>query len=211
MISQNHSNNALAIVDQSVARCLDSRASNHVTNNRNLLVHIRPVEHDKVVRTAGGQSLSVKGIGFVVIKLPSGEMKTIGNIFYVPGLTKNLFSVGSIEDKGLTIRFSPHVCHVVDKHTNQTLIKGLRDSINSLYRIEDSILVNCIEFNVTSPINPATLWHAILGHPTKAISYPCSQTTSAWITGKPPGECYNMRNMPSRQTVQTPFPSSYIT
>ena len=118
MISQIQSNNALAIEDHSVAWYLDSGASNHVTGNRHLLVDIKPVEHNKVFHTAGGQSLFVKGIGFVVMKLPSGEIKTIGNILYVLGLTKNLFYVGSIADKGLTIHFSPHACYVVDKCTN---------------------------------------------------------------------------------------------
>ena len=85
--------------------------------------------------------------------------------FISPSLTKNLFFVGSIVDKGLTIHFPPHACHVVDKRTNQTLIKGDQGSINSLYRIEDSVFVNCIEINFSSCINPATLWQAILGHP----------------------------------------------
>lgn len=165
MISQDQSNNALAIEDHSAAWYLDSGASNHVTGNRNLLVDVRPTENHRVVHTAGGQSLPVKGVGYVVIKLPNGEIKAIGNILYVPGLTKNLFSVGSIANRGLTVHFSPHACQVVDKNTKQTLLRGIRDSTNSLYRIEDSTFINCVEVNVSSQINPATLWHARLGHP----------------------------------------------
>ena len=124
---------ALSVEDSSTAWYLDSGASNHVTGNRSLLVDVKPTEHNRVVHTAGGQSLPVKGTGSVVIKLPNGEIKAIGNILYVPGLTKNLFSVGSITDKGLTVLFLPHVCHVVDKTTKQILIKGIRDSVNSLF------------------------------------------------------------------------------
>lgn len=165
MMSQDHDNHILAVEDHSAAWYLDSGASNHVTGNRNLLVDVRTTETNRVVHTAGGQSLLVKGVGSVVIKLPNGEIKTIGNILYVLGLTKNLFSVGLIADKGLTIHFSPHACHVIDKNTNQTFLRGIRDSTNSLYRIEDSIFVHCVEINVASQINQATLWHARLGHP----------------------------------------------
>ena len=108
MISQDQSNEVLAVENHSAAWYLNSGASNHVTGNRDLLVDVKPTEHNRVVHTAGGQSLPVKGVGSVVIKLPNGEIKTIGNILYVPGLTKNLFSVGSITDKGLTVHFSPH-------------------------------------------------------------------------------------------------------
>lgn len=165
MISQNQDHHAYAVEDASTAWYLDSRASNHVTGNRSLLVDVKPAEHNRIVHTVGGQSLPVKGIGSVVIQLPNGEIKAIGNIMYVPGLTKNLFSVGSITDKGLTILFLPHVCHVLDKNTNQVLIKGIRDSVNSLYRIESSFFVNCIEVHTASNTNPAALWHARFGHP----------------------------------------------
>lgn len=72
----------------------------------------------------------------------------MGNILYVPGLTKN--SVGSITDKGLIIHFSPHECHVIDKQSNMILLKGVWDSMNSLYRIDDYVFVNCIEININN-------------------------------------------------------------
>lgn len=46
------------------------------------------------------------------------------------------------------------------------LFKGIRDSTNSLYHIDDSIFVNCKEINVFSnTCNLTSLWHAKLGHP----------------------------------------------
>ena len=165
MLSQNQDTEAFAVEDHSTAWYLDSGASNHVTGNRKLLVDVKPAEQHRVVHTAGGQSLPVKGVGSVVIQLPNGEIKTIGNILYVPGLTKKLFSVGSITDRGLTVHFLPHACHVVDKNTRQVLIKGIRDSVNSLYRVESSFFISCTEVHTISHTDTAALWHARLGHP----------------------------------------------
>ena len=91
MLSQNQDTSAFAVEDQSTAWYLDSGASNHVTGNRALLVDVKPTEQHRVVHTVGGQSLPVRGVGSVVIKLPNGEIKTIGNILYVPGLKKTYF------------------------------------------------------------------------------------------------------------------------
>lgn len=75
ILQQGHNSHLLAIENHSAAWYLDLGASNHVTCNCNLLVGIKPIEHNKVVHTAGGQSLSLKGIRSVIIKLSSGEKK----------------------------------------------------------------------------------------------------------------------------------------
>ena len=69
-------------------------------------------------------------------------------MLYIPRLTKGLYYVGSIVDKGFTIHFSPHECHVIDNHSNLTLLNGVWDSMNSLYRIDGSTFINYIEVHI---------------------------------------------------------------
>ena len=50
-------------------------------------------------------SFEIKGIGSVSFQLVSRVVLHIENILYVPGLTKNLISVGVLEDKGHRVIF----------------------------------------------------------------------------------------------------------
>jgi hypothetical protein len=72
---------------------IDSGASAHVTGNRNLLTEIRPVPHSSVT-TAGGNSLSIVGQGHATLD----KNKGVSTVMYVPGMRKNLLSVGKVAD-----------------------------------------------------------------------------------------------------------------
>lgn len=84
---------------------LDSGASRHVTGRKNLLSNLEGGNHSRI-STAGGERLHVAGQGSVDFPTTSGGIK-LDEVLYVPGVTKNLISVGSITDgkQGLKVLF----------------------------------------------------------------------------------------------------------
>ena len=83
---------------------LDSGATHHVLGDSSVFSAIRPVSGSQI-RSAGGHSHNVTGVGNVEIQIPSGKIKTISSVLYTPGITKNLLSVGSLTDQHKTIVF----------------------------------------------------------------------------------------------------------
>jgi hypothetical protein len=66
-----------------------------------------------------------------------GEIKNVTNVLYVPGLTKNLFLVGSIIDKGNIVIFDASKCLILDSNEPKKVItKTMRDSTNGSYKGE---------------------------------------------------------------------------
>ncbi len=58
------------------------------------------------MRTAGGHVLPVEGTGTVSLST-SGEIK-MNDVYFVPGLTYSLLSVGCIADKGFVLVFDDY-------------------------------------------------------------------------------------------------------
>lgn len=87
----------------------------------------------------GDKSHQVEAKGNVA-RIYNGEIKRIINVLHVPGVTKNLLSVGSITDKNCLVIFDHNYCWVVnDKNTDMVLAKGKRDPSNSLSTIKYSV------------------------------------------------------------------------
>jgi hypothetical protein len=74
---------------------IDSGASAHVTGDRNLISDVRNAPQSNVT-TAGGRVLPVMGQGSANLDLT----KEIQRVLYVPGMYKNLLSVGKFADEG---------------------------------------------------------------------------------------------------------------
>ena len=74
---------------------IDSGAAKHVTGNRDMITNLDQQSFGSAhVRTAGGQVLPVEGTGIVNLST-SGEIK-MNDVYFVPGLTHSLLSVGRI-------------------------------------------------------------------------------------------------------------------
>uniref|UniRef100_A0ABD2W2D7 CCHC-type domain-containing protein n=1 Tax=Trichogramma kaykai TaxID=54128 RepID=A0ABD2W2D7_9HYME len=86
----------------------DSRASAHATHNRNWLTNYQPSKEGKTITLGDEGECAVVGEDTVVInRLLNGEWHEalIGNVWYVPKLKKNLFSIGQITSKGYAVNF----------------------------------------------------------------------------------------------------------
>jgi hypothetical protein len=55
---------------------------------------------------AGGETHRVAGYGDILVKFHDGEIKNIKNVLYVPGIHRNLLSVGRMAYTGWTLNVS---------------------------------------------------------------------------------------------------------
>jgi transposase InsO family protein len=153
---------------------VDSGASKHVTGLKNLLSELEEGCRSRV-STAGGDTLNVAGKGKVDFSTVSGGIQ-FDDVLYVPGITKNLLSVGAIADgrsKPKILFDSNHVWILRNCPTpvdHQIISVGTRDRKNGLYKFRPpqsnnsrSLLsINSVE--VTPKEALASLWHARFCH-----------------------------------------------
>lgn len=138
---------------------IDSGASAHMTNNRDLLMNIRPV-HAGDVTVADYTRLKVECSGDVKLNCTvNGKMFviTVTDVLYVPGLCTNLLSVSQMVDKGLTVKFAKDNCSVIDVNCR---VIGKAVLVNGMFKMNQVISTALM---ANSNINQL-LWHRRLGH-----------------------------------------------
>jgi hypothetical protein len=179
-INQDHDPHNFELADQVVDACLvelnlletpsqtpswylDSGATHHVSGDSSTFSSIHPTSGTHV-KSAGGQSHNVTGIGNVDIQLSSGEMKIVSSVLYTPGITKNLLSVGTLADQHKTLVFKSNGCFVIDNATLRVEIFAPRETSKGLYRLSGAHTKMESEVKLIYPNSQATLWHKRLGH-----------------------------------------------
>lgn len=142
---------------------LDFGATHHVSGDSSAFSSIHPTSGSHV-RSAGGQSHNVVGVGNADIQLPSGEIKTISSVLYTPGITKNLLSVGTLTDQHKTLVFRSNGCFVIDNATLRVENFVARENNKGLYRLSGAQTNTKSEVHLIYPTSQAMLWHKWLGH-----------------------------------------------
>jgi transposase InsO family protein len=138
---------------------LDSGASASVTGDKGALANIKSADTSVVVKTAGGQTHPVAGKGTIVMDFSE---PINAPVLYVPGVRKNLLSVGSLADRGLHFFFCKQ--DVVVLNTKHKVIgHGLRDPSNGLYKFSFPTNTQFIN-EVSLSQSQNRLWHQRLGH-----------------------------------------------
>lgn len=138
---------------------VDSRASRHMAGRKELIDDLKEVKFTSQVELGDDASYEIKGIGSVTFHLKSGIILHINDVLYVPGLTKNLISVGVLEDKGHKVLFMEKKAHLwlKDKELSSAIVIGLKEG--GLYKVPE--LAQAL---VHSTIISCELWHRIFGH-----------------------------------------------
>lgn len=103
---------ALAVDINSNAWYVDSGATCHMTNNKNLLQNY-VVDTPRLVTVANNQKMHSEGHGEVELLLKGHTQTTkISEVIYVPGLSTNLISVGKMASNGLEVHFDTQACNI---------------------------------------------------------------------------------------------------
>ena len=141
---------------------MDSACCNHITPHSSLFSELKPAPHPLNIHTANGSIMSGHNIGFV-----STSNLSVPEVFNVPNLSYNLFSMGQLADLGYRIIFDYSGCIVQDPRTGQELGIGLR--VGHMFLVDNLRLplvapVFVAAATTISLIPSLTLWHPQLGH-----------------------------------------------
>jgi GAG-pre-integrase domain/Integrase core domain len=100
-------------------------------------------------------------VGTIRIKMHDGIIRTLMGVRHIPDLTKNLISLGSLEDGGCKFQSDGGVLKVLK--CTLTLMKAKK--VGTLYFLEGTSIVGIAVFvNSTSDSDNTNLWHMRLGH-----------------------------------------------
>ena len=88
----------------------DSCASQHMCNDKFLFSALTPLPAFATINTAGGTSIFATHIGSMRMILPASKWQTsysvtVPDVWYVPDLRQNLFSIGQASEQGYSIYF----------------------------------------------------------------------------------------------------------
>ncbi|KAH9627855.1 hypothetical protein HF086_001751 [Spodoptera exigua] len=124
---------ALSVKVNSNVWYIDSGATNHMCNSRDMMVSCNP-NKTVDVSVANGERLSTAGLGEVEIKLKDC-VRTISETYYVPNLSTNLLSVSAMTRKGYVVTFNRNSCTIRDG--NEVLATGTQ--VNESSTIDSDI------------------------------------------------------------------------
>ena len=126
---------------------LDFGCSKHITGNPDLFSNLEPHPTQAVVQMAGNQLLPVDRKENVRLNLEA-EIN-INEVYFVPGLSFNLISVGSIADMEYILVFDDKSYTIY--HNNKVVGKGIRDEKIGLYKYlvsQSKLLVSQSNFSI---------------------------------------------------------------
>ena len=112
---------------------VDSRASSHMTGKKNCFEFLEESACGSKIYLGDDSGYEIKGYGDIPVKLPSGDIKHLKNVLYVPGIKKNLISVSMITDQDMQVQFFKNGCVIKDSQM-ETVATGVR--AGNLYRLD---------------------------------------------------------------------------
>lgn len=111
-----------------------------------------------MVRLGNYASMNVVGKGSVRL--------TVRDVYYVPGLKNNLFSVGQLQERGLVVLIQSNMCHIYH-HTKRLIFKTTMASnrmfvlLSNTRSFKQKRDEDCIQV-ITQDV--AHLWHLRFSH-----------------------------------------------
>ncbi|XP_047306292.1 uncharacterized protein LOC124909680 [Impatiens glandulifera] len=96
---------------------LDSGASNHMTNNKDIFVELNSDITSTVVLEDGSYQ-DAKRKGTIGVTTLGGNKKPFTDILYVPNISYNLLSIGQLIKKDFSVYFDYERCKIFDKMKN---------------------------------------------------------------------------------------------
>jgi hypothetical protein len=153
---------------------IDSGASKHMTEQRDILSYISENKFSQKVTLGDDYQYPIKGVGESNYKLNSGNSMKMKGVLYVPGLKKNLLSISSLGKKGFIFAFidGEVLMWAKGETIKEEIIVGKYDG--GLYKLKghsEATMTHAIE-------NRSEIWHRILAHINyKVLPYVCKVVT----------------------------------
>jgi hypothetical protein len=134
---------------------IDNGAFKHMTGQRDILSYLTENNFPQKVTLGDDYQYPIKGVGESNYKLDSGTPMKMNDILYVPGLTKTLLSISTLENKYFRVAFIDEdvLMWPKGKTMEETILIGKEEG--GLYKLKghsEAALTHSIE-------NSCELWH----------------------------------------------------
>ena len=217
----------------------DTGATHHMTNNKQSIRNYNSLPVPIPVVFGNNGSLNALGKGDVSFLLQDNQILTVDNVYFVPGITKNLLSVSQATKNGTSIKFEETYAQIKHKSPNGQKIKYIcRRLDKGLYRIPcppTHVDIEALYASTKENHDLSILWHHRLAHinlqaiktlqsKNMVIGLPKEQFTTSLdlcegcLLGKMPHHSFPLRQSRSRFPLQLvhsdlcgPFPTPSIT
>ena len=129
---------------------LDSGASFHFSGDINNFINYTQIEEKVPLRTANSYAL-IEGKGTIILALTTGETVRIHPVFYIPGLTCKLLSLGTFLQDGFQVVGVAHFIKAV-RNSLPFLTFKPRSERDSIYVIRALAVCNADLHNAVQSI-----------------------------------------------------------
>lgn len=149
-----------------------------LTGFKDSISNVRKKRFHTKVELGDNGTYAIEGIGSTSLKLESGWSLHLEEVLYVPGLKKNLLSVGVLEDKGYNVAFTKGKAIMWPSGGDMSSAIEIGVKEGNVYRLTR----NPIQAQVHVVMNPCELWHRRFGH----LNYCSLPSLPDTVTGMPP-------------------------
>ncbi|XP_073148775.1 retrovirus-related Pol polyprotein from transposon TNT 1-94 isoform X1 [Henckelia pumila] len=141
---------------------MDSGATWHMTSRREWFDQYEPVSGGSVFM-GNDHALEIAGVGTIKIKMFDGTIRTIQEVRHVKGLTKNLLSLGQLDDIGCKTRIEKGIMKIVK---GALVVMKAKKVAANLYVLlgETHKEAELAVASIGSGEESTVLWHRKLGH-----------------------------------------------
>jgi len=157
---------------------LDSGASQHFTNDMSDFADYQPIESQKVNTAAKHALLEIKDKGTVFlnhyVQTPQGQLEKttcLYPVFYIPGLSIRLMSVGVLLNNGFLMRGSSTKIAFYCRGSHSSVLETFPHMpgqtvfwLTAGFSLQQSLLAKSTVFTMDYD-----LWHKHFGHPSKQV------------------------------------------
>jgi hypothetical protein len=137
---------------------LDSGCSNHMIGTKEWM-HDFDESFKESVKLGNDSKMAVMGKGNVKLSI-AGSVYVITDVYYIPGLSSNLLSVGQLQQRNLTLIFKNDICQII--HNEKGLILTSQISANRMYMIFAPVILP--KYLQVSKVDTTQLWHHRYAH-----------------------------------------------
>jgi hypothetical protein len=150
----------------------DNGATKHVTNRGDVFLEFEKFNIPHFVTAAGSEALQALGKGTIrVLSIVDEQQQilTLADVWYVPKINRNLFSVLAAQDRNPnTTVFHSSVTECWLKVNGQVVLQGARKQNGTLYRANVQVLQSeSVDINIVDANSTLQLYHERFGHQNK--------------------------------------------
>lgn len=107
------------------------------------------------VQMGDDRPCQILGEGSIVLKLEDGSEFQLNNVRYVPGLKRNLISLGTFESAGYTVSLKNGKAKIING--SRVVLSGTRSS-NNIYVLDGQVMECAVSVAEGQKGNSAVLW-----------------------------------------------------